>query len=60
MLYRVFLAGYPLFSEAKYFADQAGVFEIISTSDPQHKQALRQVEIFSRIIFPKCDCLYFR
>ncbi|KAL5460123.1 hypothetical protein EMCRGX_G033550 [Ephydatia muelleri] len=35
--------GYPLFSEANYFADQAGVFEIISASDPQHKQALRQV-----------------
>lgn len=39
------LAGYPLYSEANYFADQAGVFEIISTSDLHHKQAMRQVEM---------------
>ena len=39
----VFNTGYPVFSEASNFADQAGVFEIHDTMDAQHKLAMQQV-----------------
>ena len=41
--YICFDAGYPIFSEANNFADQAGVFEIRDTMDSQHKLAMKQV-----------------
>ena len=35
--------GYPEYGEARYFADQSGVFEIMSTSDPSHQKVMTQV-----------------
>ena len=34
--------GYPLYSEAAYFADQAGSWEIVQSSDPSHGLVMRQ------------------
>ena len=38
-----FPPGYPLYSEAKYFADQSGVFEIAKAEDASHGNVMRQV-----------------
>jgi hypothetical protein len=34
--------GYPLYSEASYFADQAGSWEIVAASDLSHGLVMRQ------------------
>ncbi|CAI8035626.1 Galactocerebrosidase, partial [Geodia barretti] len=34
---------YPDYSEAQFFADQTGVFEITNASDPSHGKVMRQV-----------------
>ena len=39
----IFLVGYKQYSEAKYFADQSGVFEIAPSKDPTHGNAMIQV-----------------
>ncbi len=38
------LTGYDVDSEAKYFADQSGVFEIVDTKS-SHAKAMRQVSV---------------
>ena len=51
-------SAYPEYSEAQYFADQTGVFEITKAQDPSHGNVMRQVwflmpysYIMERIIF---------
>ena len=42
-LWIYYFVGYPKFSEASYFADQSGVFEVATAKDPRHGNVMQQV-----------------
>ena len=43
--YMYYFVGYPQFSEASYFADQSGVFEVATAKDPRHGNVMQQVHM---------------
>lgn len=51
------LLDYALYDEAKYFADQTGVFEIVDSGDT-HGRAMRQVCECDTIVCSLCLSLY--
>ena len=46
MLYVSLSLEYLKYSEAQYFADQSGVFEITTAKDPTHGNVMAQVCVF--------------
>lgn len=59
-----FLIGYKQYSEANYFADQSGVFEIAPSKDPTHGNAMIQVGMNAKnaliavVLHSFCTCMH--